>query len=141
LSVESAIHAKLTGDTGPGGLVALCTNGMWQGAPPEGQPTPFLNWQMLGSRPTEYTLTQKAVDDFLAQFYAWAEDTDTAEGVETARGIIDRLETVVTDAALSVSGRALLYCRKVADLPDLVDEMPGGQKRFGKGQEWRIGVN
>lgn len=140
MSVEAAIHTKLTADTGAGSLVALLTGGQWQGAPPEGTEPPFLNWQMLGGAPG-YTLTRKALDDLSVQFYAWAEDTNDAEGVATARTIMDRLETVLTDAPLSVSGRVLLYCRKERDLPDLVEVLDGGARRYGKGQQWRLAVS
>jgi hypothetical protein len=137
LSVEIAIQAKLTAD---GTLVSLCTSGIHQGAPPEGTVPPYLNWQMLGGSP-DHTLTRKALDDLSVQFYAWAEDTDSAEGVATARAIIDRLETVLFDAALSVSGRATLYCRKESDLPDQIETLEGGSRRYGKGQQWRLAVS
>lgn len=140
MSVETALQTKLLADTGAGSLVALCTGGQWQGAPPEGTEAPFLIWQMLGG-PAGYTFTQKVADDLSVQFYAWAEDTDSAEGVATARTIMDRLETVLFDAALSVSSRTLLYCRKERDLPDLIDTLDGGARRYGKGQQWRLVVS
>jgi hypothetical protein len=141
LSVETAIQAKLTADSGAGGVATLCTSGIHQGAPPEGTTPPYLNWQLIGGRPTEHTFTVKVADDLFVQFYAWAEDTDTAEGIATVRTIIDRVETILFDAALSVSGRTLLYCRKYMDLPDRFETLEGGQHRYGKGQQWRIEVS
>jgi hypothetical protein len=108
----------------------------------EGAQPPYLVWQLVVPHETEHTFTQKVSDNDEYQFYAWAEDTDTAEGVATARAIIDRLEAVLFDAALDVSPLTLLYCRKQRNLPDLKDPLSGGAiQRYGKGQQWRIEVS
>jgi hypothetical protein len=138
LSVEAALQAILTADAT---LTGLTTGGIWQSSPPQSQARPYLVWQKVAPIDTAYTLRLKVSDADVYQLVAWAEDTDTTAGVDTARAIIDRAETVLFDAALNVSGRTTLHCRKVRNMPDLEDAESGGEAAYGKGIELLIEVS
>jgi hypothetical protein len=132
-AVLGALYTVLAADIGTGGVATLATGGIHDTLAPEGTAPPFLIIQKLAPTPTAWTLTQKATDEALYMVKAYAVSR------KDAGAIVERAETILNDAALSVSGRTLLYCRKERDLPDGC-EFDGDGRVFGVGFQQRIAV-
>lgn len=128
--VRAAIYERLTGDATLTGLLSSATAIYHQVAPQSAQ-TPFIvfhrqagdpGWQFAGAHVQSDLWTVKAVD--------------RASSASRAEDIAARIDTVLTDAPLAVTGRDLLAVYRESDVtyPETTDgatyRHEGGQYRL-----------
>jgi hypothetical protein len=106
-AVEAGLYTKLTGDATLTALLSGGTASVFYGVAPDGADPPYLVFNEQTDTP-DYTFTQKARDNLLYQ----VKGITSGPSAKTAGSIAERIESVLTDTALTVSGKTLLYLRK-----------------------------
>jgi hypothetical protein len=102
-----AIYAKITADSGAGGVAQLASGGIHDVMAPDGSLHPFLTYQLVNG-PREYTLTQLASIPFTFLFTAFDEGLDWTK----TRAIIERLNALLTDSGgWSIAGFRVIKVR------------------------------
>lgn len=132
-AVDKGLYAALTGDSTLTGLLSG-TAAIYQGRAPDGAQTPYIVYSKVTGRPS-FTFTQKAWDEPLYAVKA----VDERNSAARAGTIAARIETVLTDAALSVSGRTTLYCRPETDID--YPEVDQGRVTWHRGHTYRVFVS
>lgn len=116
-ALDAAIYTKLSGDTGSGGLMTIVT-GVFNRVAPEGQAFPYVVWQTV-SGVDNYTLTKRAKSRFVIQLKA----LDKGDSGKVAGQAMDRIDALLNDAALTVTGFSLLVIRREMNIQSVeVDE-------------------
>ncbi len=113
-AVNAAIYSLLTSDSV---YMALSIGGLFHINANQKTPYPFSRFAKAGGSKL-YTFTRLAEDDLSYVLQAFAKDTDSAGGAEIAGSIVERGSALLFDAALSIAGRTLMYCRVEQELPD-----------------------
>lgn len=119
VALDQALYAKLTADTGVGGVnhaTTGATGGFHNGAAPQGAGFPRVHFQEL-AKTREYTFTTLSHERGYYQISAFAVDGNS-EGVTIAKTLAERIETLLTDPSMAVTGKSLLCCR-----PERMDPM------------------
>lgn len=114
--LDIAVYSKLTGDAGAGGVNTLATGGIHQMKAPQTAGLPRVVFQEL-TRKNLYTFRVLAAGHVFYQFKALAADTPTDEGATLAGTIADRMETLLLDPTMTITGKTLLYCRPDTSIP------------------------
>lgn len=115
VAVRRAIYGKLAGDTTLNALLAGPPAGYsksiyYQDAP-QGAGFPFVLLSKQASTPS-YAMTARTMDNDV-----WLiKGVDRADSADGADGIASRLDALLTDGALSISGRTKLYLRRESDV-------------------------
>lgn len=115
-SVDTALYARLTGDTGAGGVMTKAT-GVYRHVAPAGAVLPFVifakqteqdDYSQSGKRVRDLTYLVKAVDD---------------PNANNGGAIDERIDSILTDHVLTVSGATNDYLRRVSgvDYVEVVD--------------------
>lgn len=118
--VADAIYSKLTTDTGAGGINTLSTGGFHNGGvAPQGTARPFVTYQFAAITP-EYT--------FPNEYWRWLRVNFKCYGVQEQGWSLpgqmaDRLEAILTNGTLSISGYVLkvMHLRQRLDLAEPED--------------------
>lgn len=122
VNVRRAIHGKLRGDTTLMGLLATPPAGYskstWDDQAPDGAQYPYVIVSQSASTP-RYAMGTLAMDNDI-----WLiKGIDRNYTSDTADAIADRLDVLLTDGALSISGKTQLYLRRESAVryPEVAD--------------------
>lgn len=114
--VRRAIYGRLAGDTTLNNLLATPVNGyskaIYHQQAPGGAQYPFVVFQKQAGTPTEAFGDPDALDTDVWLVKA----VDRATSADTAEAIQARLQVLLNDATLSISGATLLYLRRQSDV-------------------------
>jgi len=106
-SVEAALYSKLTGDAALTALLGGGANSVFGYLGPENATMPFVVFAEQTDVPA-YTLKAKAYEQLL-----YLVKGVTKEGsMKVAGQIAERIEALLFDTTLTISGGTLMYCRK-----------------------------
>lgn len=120
-SLNKALYAAMTGDTGTGKLATLSNGGFHQLVAPEGAVFNYTVFQRLLRTPEYAFQNTVAAGHFFYQIkhYAINKANSTAiNGPEAAGLMADRCVALLTNPSLSVSGQTVLSCRFDRSIPD-----------------------
>jgi hypothetical protein len=121
-ALETALYAKLTGDAT---LMAYLAGGVHNMVAKPGVAYPYLVFQKV-SGIDDYTLTLRIRTSYLYQVRIIAEGApDTGYSSSTIEDALARVDTLLTNAALTVTGKTLWYLRREGDMPDMAAENNG----------------
>jgi hypothetical protein len=115
-AVRRAIYGKLAGDTTLNALLGTPATGYSKGIyhqeAPDGATYPFIVFQKQSGTPTEAMGTPSALENdiWLVKCIDRGSSADVAESVQA------RIQVLLNDASLSISGSTLLYLRRQSDV-------------------------
>jgi len=131
------MYAKFTGDSGAGGVATLTGSRVYHEIVPQGTAFPYLFFNKVIGAPWYVFGNSAAHSNYLYGVQAFAKDTSTASGSEVAQTIIDRVEVLFRNAALT--GLTVINSRKDSDQPDITEIDPTDNERiFRRGCYLRI---
>ncbi len=87
-----------------------------------------------------YTFTERAFDNMVYLAKAVASDSETEGGRKLAGTIAERLDEILTNYALDVSGKTLLNLRKTSDVDYIETDAATGQAIYHVGGLFRLEV-
>lgn len=115
VAVRRAIYGKLSGDTTLNALLETPAPGfsksIYYELAPEGAQFPYVIFNKQSGTP-RYSLSSLAMDNDVWMVKG-VDRSDSADAVDT---IASRLDALLTDGALSISGKVQLYLRRESDL-------------------------
>lgn len=126
--LNTALYARMDGDTGTGGVRTLAPGGIHYGVAPQDKATPYVIFQKQAGT-QEYTFGMRAFDHLLYLVKAVAADSASEGGRKTAGTIAERIDALLTDGVLFVTGKIVLAIRKMSDV-DYIDRDPATGKAF-----------
>lgn len=134
LQVGSAVRSVLVGDS------TLTTThgvtGVHMDVAPRGAAYPFITFALV-TGPDIYTFGTRAWTDGLWQVRAWDERPDTARVAQ----IMERVDELLTDQPLTVTGHRALVVRRTEHLPTVPEIDPtSGLHIRSAGARFQIGV-
>ncbi len=113
--IRRALYGKLAGDTTLVSLLGSPATGygksIYYQVAPSNAGFPYLIFSKQSGVPS-YALKQKAYDDDIWLIKA----IDRSDTADTADAIASRLDALLTDSTLSISGRTQLYLRRESDV-------------------------
>lgn len=126
--IRRAIYGKMAGDstltTMLGTPPAGYSKSIYYQQAPSGAGFPYVIFQKQASTP-RYAIGQRAYDSDLWLIKGVVRsDPKTAGSADTVDNIASRLDVLLTDATLSISGRTQLYLRRESDV-DYPEEADG----------------
>ena len=110
-SVKAALNTKLRGDATLTGYLNAGTASVYQNLAAQGDDAPYVIFQKQAGTP-DYTFTGKAFDNDLYMVKAVTQGHSPA----LAGTIADRIDAVLTDGSLTISGGTHYYLRREADI-------------------------
>jgi hypothetical protein len=134
--VRRAIYGKLAGDTTLTNLLGTPATGysksIYHQQAPEGAHFPYVVFSKSSGVPTEAFGAPSALetDVWLIKAIDRATSTDTAEAIQA------RIQALLNDASLSISGSTLLYLRRQSDVE--YPEVRDGVMFAHAGALWRL---
>lgn len=131
-AVTAALYSKLSSDGTLTGMLAG-TTAVYQGVAPAGAATPFVVFDTQAAVDT-YVLGGRATEDYLFLVKAITKGRSAAR----AGTIADRVDAVLTDGTLSVSGQNHLYLRREGQIR--YEEIDQGDTYWHVGGQFRIVV-
>ena len=133
-ALETALYTKLTGDAT---LMGYLAGGVHNKVAKPETPYPYLVFQKVTGTP-EYTFTERIRRSYLYQFRVIAAGApDTGYSSSDIEDALARVDTLLTDAALTVTGETLWYCRREGGMPDMTG-LDNGQVLYQVGATYRI---
>jgi hypothetical protein len=121
--VRRALYGKMAGDTTLNNLLATPPSGysksIYHQQAPGGAQFPFVVFQKQAGTPTEAFGDPDAMDTDV-----WlVKGIDRSSSADTVEAIQARLQSLLNDATLSISGATLLYLRRQSDVeyPEVSD--------------------
>ncbi len=118
-AVEAAIYSILSGDATLG---ALETGGIWNGRVPPTATAPYLRFNLQPSPAEAYTFAGARITELVYEFDAVV----AGYSKKPARDALARVDVLLKDANLSLTGGTLLYCRRAGFGPgDITEEVDG----------------
>lgn len=115
--VDAAIYSTLNGDAT---LLTSATGGIWRMVAPENTTGVYIVFQLIGAQNDLHTfMTDKRVVSLRYQIKA----IERGYSASTARAAMARIDTLLNDAALSVTPYTLLQCRREAAIPDMLERL------------------
>lgn len=108
--VKAALYSTLTGDSTLGALLSSGT-AVYDALAPVEAVFPYVIFQKAAGTPA-YTFAARA---FEVEVFTIKGVTKGPSAVRAGQ-IADRIDTLLTDAALSITNGTLMYCRREADL-------------------------
>lgn len=119
VSIRRALYGRMTGDSTLTGLLGTAAPGYTQNIyyqlAPEGAGYPFIVFNRQASTP-RYTLAERAFDNDVWLVKAIDRNTDTRSSADQVEAVAARLDALLTDGALSISGHTQLYLRRESDI-------------------------
>jgi hypothetical protein len=118
-----AIYGKLAGDTTLNGLLGTPPTGyaksIYHQEAPAGAGYPLVVFQRQAGRPTEAFGAPSVMENDVWLIKA----VDHSTSADTAEAVAARIQTLLNDASLSISGASLLYLRRQSDVeyPEVTD--------------------
>lgn len=114
--VRRAIYGKLAGDTTLNNLLGTPATGhsksIYHSEVPQGAAFPFVIFNKSTGNPTEAFGVPSALENDV-----WlVKGVDRSTSADTAEAIQARIQTLLNDASLSISGSTLLYLRRQSDV-------------------------
>ena len=135
-AVRRALYGKLSGDTTLNALLAAPATGysksIYHQDAPEGAAFPYVIFQRQSGRPTEAFGAPSVMENDVWLVKA----VDHATSADTAESIAARIQTLLNDAALSISGASLLYLRRQSDIE--YPEVANGERYAHVGSLYRL---
>jgi hypothetical protein len=123
IAPRRAIYGKLAGDVTLNALLATPPAGrsksIYYQRAPQGAPFPYVILSKQAGTP-RYALGDRAYDNDV-----WlVKGVDRNDTADTVDAISSRIDALLTDASLSISGRTQLYLRRESDVdyPETVDD-------------------
>jgi len=117
------LYGKLAGDTTLNNLLGSPPSGysksIYHGEAPQGAAFPFVIFQKQAGTPTESFGLPSAFENDV-----WlVKGIDRSSSADTAEAIQARIQVLLNDASLSISGSTLLYLRRQSDVeyPEVTD--------------------
>lgn len=140
-ATRRAIYGKLAGDSTLRGLLGAAapgfTNSIYHEPAPVLASYPFVTMSKSSGLPTPVFGDAAAGKDIGFETDVWlikAIDHNTT--ADKAESIAARLQTLLNDAALSISGATTMYCRRDSDVE--YSEMDGGEVYHHVGSLYRV---
>ena len=142
VAVRRALYGKLSGDTTLTSMLGTPSPRYskaiyYQDAPddiPEAAGFPYIIFQQMSGTP-QYHFKQGGapVDNEI-----WmVKGVDRSESADGADGIADRLNVLLTDGSITISGKTQLYLRRESDLPSY-SEVTDGVRYIHSGAMFRL---
>lgn len=139
--LDAAIYAKLTGDTGGGGVNTLSNGGIYQLNAKQAAPFNFTVFQELLDTP-DYAFSALSADHVFYQIkHVCVDDANntTISGPVAAGTLADRTRVLLTDPTLNVTGKTMLYCRFNRSIPTYSEwDATGSKFIYHKGGIYEI---
>lgn len=114
--VRRALYGRMAGDTTLNNLLAAPPSGysksIYHQQAPEGAHWPYVIFDKSGGNPTEAFGDPSALENDVWLVKGVDHDTST----DLVESIQARIQTLLNDASLSISGSALLYLRRQSDV-------------------------
>jgi hypothetical protein len=135
-AVRRAIYGRMAGDTTLNGLLGTPATGysksIYHQEAPDGATYPFIVFQKQSGTPTEAMGTPSALENdiWLVKCVDRGSSSDVAESVQA------RIQVLLNDANLSVSGSTLLYLRRQSDVE--YPEVDNGVRYSHAGSLYRL---
>ena len=132
-AIRRAIYGKLAGDSTLNALLATpptgATHSIYHQQAPDKADAPFVIFNKQAGTPA-YTLGSRAYDDevWLIKGVASSATASTSSPDDVADAISSRVNALLTDGAISISGATKLYLRRESDQE--YSEQPTGQPRY-----------
>ena len=126
--IQKALYGKMAGDTTLNNMLASppvgANKSIFHQMAPEGADLPFVIFQKQSGTPT-YAMSTLAMDNevWMVKGVARSGTTGTA-GTAGASAISTRLNQLLTDGAISISGSTQLYLRRESDV-EYAEEVDG----------------
>lgn len=133
LQVGSAIRSALVADSTITSTYGV--SGVHMDLAPDGAAYPFVTFALV-TAPDIYTFGTRAWTDGMWQVRAWDDRASTGR----VASIVERVDEVLTDQALSVSGHRTLVVRRIETLPTLPEIDRSGLHIRSAGARYQIGV-
>lgn len=134
-ALESALQAKLVGDTGAGGLMTFLTGGVHNTVATDPITYPYLVYQLIAGADA-YTFTLHINTAYLYQVRVIGQGPDK----EAISDALTRVNVLLTRQTLSITGVATWIVQREGDLPDMV-ELDGDTVYMQVGATYRIEVS
>lgn len=139
--VRRAIYGKLAGDSTLRNLLGAAapgfTNSIYHEPVPATASYPFVTMSKSSGLPTPVFGDASAGRDIGFETDVWLiKAIDHNATADKAESIADRLKTLLNDAALSISGATMMYCRRDSDVE--YSEMDGGEVYHHVGAMYRV---
>lgn len=132
--VGSALYAALSGDSTITGTYGV--TGVHMDLAPDAAVYPFVTYSLI-TAPDAYTFGTRAWTDGLWQVRAWSEGPST----RLPARIMARVDDVLTDQALTVTGHRALVVRRMETLPTVPEIDPkSGLHIRSAGARFQVGV-
>ncbi len=127
-SLRDALHDHVTADAA---LVALATGGVHHDEAPQGARPPYVLFTQVGGEPN-WTFGGPAMKDLRWLFEGVCTDGDAGP----AEDIAARLDAILNNAALTITGAGLLYLRQAS----MVDYLrrDGADRYYHSGAIYRV---
>jgi hypothetical protein len=122
-AVRRAIYGRMAGDTTLNALLGTPPTGyaksIYHQEAPAGVGYPLVIFQRQTGRPTEAFGAPSAMENDVWLVKA----VDHSTSADTAEAVAARIQVLLNDAALSISGASLLYLRRQSDIeyPEVTD--------------------
>lgn len=135
-AVRRALYGRLAGDTTLNGLLATPATGysksIYHQEAPDGASFPFIVFHKQSGTPTEAMGAPSALENdiWLVKCVDRGPSADTAEAVQA------RIQALLNDAPLSISGSTLLYLRRQSDVE--YPEVDNGVRYSHAGSLYRL---
>jgi hypothetical protein len=130
-AVEAALYSKLTGDGTLVGLLAAGTASVHAYRAPENSVSPLVVFSEQADTPG-YTFRARAWENLLYLVKGVVEEYS----MKTAGQIAERLDALLSDGTLSISGRSLLYLRRETGVR--YSEQSDGKTYYHAGGVFRV---
>jgi len=138
-AVSEAVFTLLSGDNTLVSYLASPPSGypasIFESMAPQGASSPYISFGQYTGNP-DYTLKVKVRDSYLYRIIATVQGPERS--MKDATQIAERVEQLLFDADLAVSGKTLMMCRKYVDLTN--DDIVEGVLHFYAGALYRIEV-
>jgi hypothetical protein len=135
-AVRRALYGRLAGDTTLNNLLGTPASGyskaIYHNAAPAGASFPYLVFNKQSGVPTEAFTDPSAMDTDIWLVKAIDRDTSATD----AEAANERIQTLLNDATLSISGGTLLYLRRQSDVE--FEELTDGVRYQHVGSLYRL---
>lgn len=126
VAVRRALYGKLAGDGTLTGLLGTPPSGFSQSIyyqlAPQNAGHPFVIFQQQSGTPS-YALGERAYDNEI-----WlVKGVDKSTDADVVDAVASRLDALLTDGTISISGNTQLYLRRQSDLPAYAEVVDGAR--------------
>lgn len=134
VAVRRALYGKMSGDTTLSAMLPAAPSGLskaiYHEVAPEGANLPYVIFFKSAGTP-RYAIGARAWDDEV-----WTIKGVASEDPDTADNIASRLDVLLTDGTISISGRTELYLRREGDVE--YGEVADGKRYHHAGGLFRL---